>query len=385
MATAMARAVKAFRGQRVLAAGRRLTVIGILLLLGLTACSAARKDPPLAEGQPTDPCADHAHRQEVQALVAAREQPAGSDASYTVAPGDLLVVTVYNYRPAGGDFSSDVRVDDRGYISLPMMDPMHVAGSTVAEVRGAIIAGLRQAQVMNEPLVSVFLKDYQGQEIVVLGAVARPGMYHLSRGKQTLVDVLSMAGGLGQTAGNYALIRPGSEPQSADNDGVAQAYAIHTVAVKDPPAGIDAGNIPICFDTPGGEPDPALMMLQVHGGDLLIVPDAGQAYVEGEVSKPGPYPLTRGMTLSQLISSAGGFTFPADPNEVKLIRQVGTDHVEWQIDMKPSAGQTQADVRLTKNDRVIVPATAGRKVAYGIYDFVTAVVRVAVGGSVGLF
>ncbi len=364
----------------------RARVVGALLFLLAAACSVAQKDQPAPDSHPLDPCANSAQQQQVQTLLAARQSRSGSDAAYIVSPGDLLVVTIYNYRPQGGDFSSDVRVDDRGYISLPMIEPMHVAGASVAQVHHAIVAGLRRAEVLNEPLVSVFVKDYQGQELVVLGAVARPGMYHLSRGKQTLVDVLSMAGGLTPTAGNYVLMRPARTAEANDSGSVAQAYAIQPAAAKDPWQGVDAGSIPICFDNATGDPDPALLMLQVRGGDLVIVPEAGKAFIEGEVRTPGPYPLTRGMTLTQLISSAGGLTFPADLTRVKLIRQVGTaDSGEWQVNIEPRENQPPPDVRLTRNDRVVIPSTLGRKAVYGVYQFVTAVVRITVGGAATVF
>jgi polysaccharide export outer membrane protein len=373
----MARAATLSAGSRTGAA-----IAGILLASMLAACGATRK-ARMAEGDPVDPCANTTYQQQIESLVAARQQPPGTDASYTVSPGDLLVVTVYNYRPEGGDFSSDVRVDDRGYISLPMMDPIQVAGLSVAQVHRAIVGGLRRAEVLKEPLVSVFVKDYQGQEVVVLGAVARPGMYHLSRGKQTLVDVISMAGGLAQNAGNFVLVRPAGTGKS---EPVAQAYAIHTDAATEPMVGADGANIPICLDTAAGQPDPAILMLQVRGGDLVIVPEAGKAFIDGEVDKPGPYPLNRGMTLMQLISSAGGLTFPADPTRVRLVRKTVTgDSVEWQVNLEHTASDLQPDVRLARDDRVIIPYTTGRKAVYGVYQFVTAIVRITVGGAANIF
>lgn len=359
-------------------------IAAALLASMLAACGATRK-VRLAEGQPADPCDNPSYQQQIQRLVAAREQPAGADASYTVSPGDLLVITVYNYRPEGGDFSSDVRVDDRGYISLPMMDPVHVAGQSVGQVHHAIVAGLRRAEVLKEPLVSVFVKDYQGQEVVVLGAVARPGMYHLSRGKQTLVDVVSMAGGLAPNAGNFVLVRPAGA-SGGTPEPVAQAYSIHTDAIAEPLLGADGGNIPICLDTASGQPDPAILMLQVRGGDLVIVPEAGKAFIDGEVDKPGPYPLNRGMTLMQLISSAGGLTFPADPTRVRLVRKtVAGDSMEWEVNLDHTDTDLQPDVRLTRDDRIVVPYRTGRKAVYSVYQFVTTIVRITVGGAANIF
>jgi polysaccharide biosynthesis/export protein len=352
----------------------------------LSACAASHKDGPTTETEPGDRGANPSNQQRLLALFEAR-QHGQNGGDYVIAPGDLLVVTIYNFRPEGGNFESDVRVDDRGYISLPMIDPVHAAGMSLTQLRAAVVVGLRRAQVLNQPLVSVFLKDYQGQQVVVLGAVARPGMYHLSRGQQTLVDVLSMAGGLTQTAGNYLLFRPAvTSPGDADPGTLMQGYALKTAAAVSALPSQDVDMVIIDVDSHSGGTNPALLALPMRGGDLVIVPEAGQAYVEGEVSKPGPFQLSHGMTLTQLFSSAGGLTYPANRTRVQLIRGAATGKsTQWEIDLDRIQDQEQSDVLLERNDRVVVPATAGRKIAYGLYQTVTTIVRFTVGGAANLY
>jgi len=365
----------------------RRTVMSIAVAAAailVAGCGAAKKTPPPLVAPPADSCSDPTHQQRLQVLLAARSRT-GSDVAYGVSPGDVLIVTVYNYRPEGGDFTSEVRVDERGYLSLPMIEPVQVVGMNVGQVHRALVRGLRQAEVLNEPLISVAVKDYQGQEVVVLGAVARPGMYHLSRGKQTLIDVLSMSGGITAAAGNYVLVRP-AHATGLTGEVVAQAYAIHHDAEQDPVVRADTDNLPVCLETESGQPDPVLSMLQVRGGDLIIVPEAGKAFIEGEVEKPGPYQLSRGMTLTQLVASAGGFTFPANTRRLRLIRRaVGGDTAEWEVDLRRPGSATQPDVRLSRDDRIVVPYTLGRKAAYGVYQFVTTIVRITVGGAANIF
>ena len=361
---------------------RLLTTFLALALLG--GCGATRREARLAAGFPPDACRNADSQKRVQALLQERSREGGRDADYTLASGDLLVVTIYNYRPEGGDFSSDVRVDDRGYISLPMIEPIRAAGMSLAEVRRHIVHALQRAEVLKEPLVSAFLKEYQGQQVVVLGAVTRPGMYSLSRGHQTLVDVLSMAGGLAPNAGNYVLFRP-SSPDADVGSSALPAYALGTRKAGDSPGG-DPSMVPICLDAVDGGTNPAILALSLRGGDLIMLPEAGQVYVQGEVDKPGHYPLTRGVTLTQMISSAGGPTFPADLSRVRLIRSAADgDSAEWQIDLDQINDREHADIRLERNDSIIVPSTPGRKVVYGMYEFVTAIVRITVGGAANIF
>lgn len=321
----------------------------------------------------------------MQALLAERGERGGSAGEYILAPGDLLAVTIYSYRPDGGTFSSDARVDDRGYLSLPMIDPVRAAGLSLAEVRRGIVTAFRRAEVLKEPLISTFLKEYQGQQVVVLGAVTRPGMYSLSRGRQTLVDVLSLAGGLTPTAGNYVFFQPDPRSGGAEGEAMPRAAALHAAGGDLRPGG-DGGMLPICLDAADGGTNPAIMGLPLRGGDTVLIPEAGQAFIDGEVAKPGYYPLSRGVTVTQLISSAGGARFPADLSRVKLIRSTtGAQRSEWELDFSRIEDGDRPDVRLDRNDSVVVPARPGRKIVYSVYEFVTAIVRVTIGGAATIF
>ena len=346
----------------------------------LSACAAARSPSP--PDRPEVPCRSKPNLERVSALLDERRPQDGAP-DYVVAPGDLLIVTIYHYRPEGGDFSSEVRVDDRGYVSLPMMEPVKVAGLSLAETRRALVRALRSAEVLREPLVTLFLKDYQGQQVVVLGAVNRPGMYSLSRGRQTLVDVLSMAGGLAPNAGNSILISPGQEGRSA---GASDAFVLLQAAAESGAPSPSADMTSLCIEGADGTTNPALLAFGARAGDVVVIPEAGHAYVDGEVEKPGPYPLSRGVTLTQLISTAGGLTFPADTKQVKLIRSAAPGETsEWALNLDDIRAQTERDVLLERNDRVVVPYRLGRKIAYGFYYTVTTIVRVTVGGAATIF
>jgi polysaccharide export outer membrane protein len=234
-------------------------------------------------------------------------------------------------------------------------------------------------------MVGVFLKDYQGQGVIVLGAVARPGLCHLSRGGQTLIDVISMAGGLTQNAGNYILLRPADNAGNGSSHDVAmQGSALALAPAANSLSAVDPNTIVISAHP--GTADPKLMALPMRSGDQVIVPEAGQAFIEGEVTKPGPVPLVYGMTLTQLISAVGGLTYPADRRHVTLIRSASAgESTQWEVDVDRIQGQQQPDVLLERNDRIVVPATGGRKVAYGAYQTLKDIVRFSVGGAATLY
>jgi protein involved in polysaccharide export with SLBB domain len=129
-----------------------------------------------------------------------------------------------------------------------------------------------------------------------------------------------------------------------------------------------------------------LLTLPVRGGDILMVPEAGNAFVEGKVEKPGVYTLRHGMTLSQLLANAGGLTFPAKRSQLQLVRSTAFgESSQWLIDVDRIREQELDDVLLEPNDRVVVPASGIKMVPWSIYQLVLNVVRISVGGALNVF
>ncbi|MCK6553722.1 SLBB domain-containing protein [Candidatus Binatia bacterium] len=361
----------------------------------LGGCSAGKGETPVAATagvvRPDNPCSQPDALTRIDQIVAARQTLEQKTTDYTVGVGDLLTITIYNYRPdGGGDFSTEARVDDRGVIAVPMIDPVEVKGLSLAATRRKIAEQLRREQVLNDPLVGVFLKDYQGQQVAVLGAVNRPGLHSLSKGRHSIVDVLSMAGGLSQGtgaqgAGNYILFRPVEQGAGTDVAVLGDSLQITRGGGVDLSVTNQKGMVPICMEGPHGEANTELAELYVRGGDLIVVPDAGNALVQGEVEKVGSYPLARGTTLTQLIASAGGFIYPANRNAVRLVRTTPNgESLAWTIDIDRIESHEEPDVLLERNDRVDVPYTMTKKALYGIYYTVTTIVRFTIGGAVSV-
>jgi len=79
-------------------------------------------------------------------------------------------------------------------------------------------------------------------------------------------------------------------------------------------------------------------------------------------------------------------TFPADRQHVKLLRITGLGNTEQRdIDTGAIVDQQQPDVLLEPNDRIVVPATTGRMMAYGLYKTMVAIVHFGVGGTATVF
>jgi len=115
--------------------------------------------------------------------------------------GDEVEITVYG----APDLSGHTRVSGEGNISLPLVGYIRIAGLTSSEAEGAIESQLRQNNILNDPQVSLYVKDYTSGSISVAGEVAKPGSYS-ALGPHRLFDVLQAAGGLTEKAANRAVI-----------------------------------------------------------------------------------------------------------------------------------------------------------------------------------
>ena len=110
---------------------------------------------------------------------------------YRIGPEDLIEIQVFGV----DQLTRTVRVNSRGNVSLPLIGTVQVGGLTGSEAEAAIVSRLAESY-LQDPQVSLFIKEYTSQRVVVEGAVNKPGVYPL-RGNTSLLQTLAMAGGQG--------------------------------------------------------------------------------------------------------------------------------------------------------------------------------------------
>lgn len=113
---------------------------------------------------------------------------------YKIGPNDLLDIEVLNLENA----KRTVRVNAAGFITLPLIGPVNVVGLTQQQAETQI-ATLYGEKYLQNPQVSVFIKEFTTERITVDGAVVKPGIYPLV-GQMTLLRVIALAGGFGTIA-----------------------------------------------------------------------------------------------------------------------------------------------------------------------------------------
>lgn len=119
---------------------------------------------------------------------------------YRVGPLDMLEISVFQV----ADLNRTVRINSNGYISLPLIGAVAAGGKTVSELEAEIARELSERYLQN-PQVSVFVKEYSSQRITVEGAVRNPGIFPIT-GPTTLLQVIAMVRGFDPLADDRSII-----------------------------------------------------------------------------------------------------------------------------------------------------------------------------------
>jgi polysaccharide export outer membrane protein len=96
----------------------------------------------------------------------------------------------YSYS-SGTPVMSGYLVDSNGDVELPVIGKVHVAGKT----RSAVINELSKiyAEYLKSPVVNVQIRNFK---VTVLGAVQRPGTFHIPNERITVLEAIGIAGDL---------------------------------------------------------------------------------------------------------------------------------------------------------------------------------------------
>ena len=165
--------------------------------------------------------------QPVETAIAAAARMGLGD--YRIGPEDLLEIQVFGVE----QLARTVRVNSFGMVSLPLIGSVALGGMTAQESERLIARKLAES-FLQDPQVSVFIKEYTNQRVTIEGAVVKPGIYPL-RGQTTLLRTLAIAGGQGSLSdmNNVVVFRNGSDGKRA-----AQVFDVERIRrgeLEDPP------------------------------------------------------------------------------------------------------------------------------------------------------
>jgi polysaccharide export outer membrane protein len=331
-----------------------------------------------------------------QRLQQARENPAAAPAeSQTtsesrIGTNDLLNISIFE----APEMNCTVRVSSSGEISLQLLGAVHAAGLTPEELE-SVLQGLLRRTYMKDPHVGVFVQELQSHGVSIVGAVKMPGIFQI-RGTKTVIEILSMAEGLADDAGDTVLLMHGASYAASANSSGTILLADGIVPAQPPDAvlpGIsDSISLPLekkkieieqinlkkLLDSADSS-----LNVPVRPGDIVKVPRAGIVYVVGEVQKPGGFVLQNNENISvlQALALAEGPTRTSAMAHARLIRTdpVTGARIEIPMNLGNILSGKPPDTFLQAKDIVFVPNSTAKNV---FYKGTAAALQAAVGAAI---
>jgi polysaccharide export outer membrane protein len=206
------------------------------------------------------------------------QETSSDQGAYRVGVGDVLKVEAFQHQEISGEF----QVEEEGAISYPLLGHVPVSALSISEISRLLEEMLERDYYVDVQL-QVEVAEYRSQPVTVLGEVQRPGTYYL-KGKSTLTQVLSDAGGIRATAG------PTVELRRLVGNSTNRSTEVLTFNTRDLLSGQEGTEF------------------EIKTGDVISVSAKQLYFISGEVERPGQYEIARGLTLMQAISQAGGVT-----------------------------------------------------------------------------
>ncbi len=281
-----------------------------------------------------------------QAVANAVKGPAAQ--IYVLGPDDQIVVQGPN---ADDIVNKPARIDAKGDVNFPLIGSLHAGGLTLHEFEQLL--NTRIGAFIRNPQLVVSVAEYKSQPVSVFGAVNSPGIYQI-QGRKTLVEMISLAGGLRSDAGS-AITVTRELPQgrlSLPGEHLDESGRYSTADLQLPDI------------TTGRRPD---QNIEAKAHDVISVSRGTMVYVFGEVKKAGGFLMADQSSISviQALSLAEGAERTADLKHARIIRNsaVPAKRQEISCDLGRILNGKAEDLGLKPQDILYVPGSTGKKVA----------------------
>jgi polysaccharide export outer membrane protein len=246
-----------------------------------------------------------------------------------IAVGDSLEVGEFHMP----EFHAMVHVGPEGSVVVALVGSVRVVGLTEGQAAQAMNGALLAQGILLHPQVSVLIVNAVGQDVSVMGEVARPGIYGYTT-HHRLLDLIAAASGLSANAGSLVSVFHRDDARTA-----------HPVALD--PSGTD--------NTVDHNPE-------LLPGDTVQVSRAGLVYVIGDVVRPGGFAVdpVQGLTVVQALSLAWGATPNASVSKAILIRNQAGGRTLTTLNLRRMIRGQDPDLPVRDHDILFVPDSAAK-------------------------
>lgn len=307
-----------------------------LLVIGILGCSSDKR-VSLREFQNMLEQQDAVQTESTPATHAIARQ---SMSPFRISPEDVLSITVTPGDQIVPAQPLKQRVRSDGTIDLPLVGTINVGGLRPSEAEG-VIRDAYMPKYYTQAIVHLEVPEPDSIEVLVVGAVQRPGLIRLRRNERHLLWAVDRAGGSTERASGVVTIRKLSQTgQPGQND---------TLNLRKPE-----------------ELRKALAMEPLESGDIVTVHAAqpNTVTIGGLVNFPGPQTYRQGteITALQALVTAGGGRMDLMPHDATLIRRINGEDVHVKLDINRLMKGQDENFALAAGDILWVPHTAETRV-----------------------
>jgi polysaccharide export outer membrane protein len=267
---------------------------------------------------------------------------------YVLGPDDQISIRILQ---APELIDKPVRIDTNGYIDLPYIGRVKAAGSTPEKLKQELTVKFQT--IVREPELSVNIDEFRSQPVSVIGAVNTPGVVQI-RGRKTLLEVLSLAGGLRQDSGSTITLTRQQEYGTFGLRGEAGDASGRYFTASLDVSSLMEGRTPYAN-------------VQIQPNDVIAVSKGHMIYVLGDVSKAGGFILGErdGMSVLEALALGGGANRTAAMRSARILRaSAGEPHRnEIIVDLQKVLDGKEKDLQLNADDVLFVPSSNMKRVS----------------------
>jgi polysaccharide export outer membrane protein len=281
-----------------------------------------------------------------QAVVTATQSVSG----YVLGPDDEILIRGIEAPEISDKPDKPVLIGTNGNITLPLIGRVKAGGLTVEQLEAEL--NTRFKQFIQEPQISVTVTEFRSQPVSVFGAVTKPGVVQL-RGRQTLYEVLSMAGGPRDTAGSILTV---TRPRQSGEIPLADAKL-------DPSGQFSSVELNVREILEGKNP---AANIEIRPNDIISVSEgsSNMIYVVGDVNHAGAFTLggQRNVSVLRALSLAGGLGRTAKPDKARIVHEVSGEPKlrEVAVNIQQILSGKAKDIELGPDDVLVVPTSSRR-------------------------
>jgi polysaccharide biosynthesis/export protein len=260
--------------------------------------------------------------------------------TYVLGPDDQILIRAANVEDIN---EKPFRIETDGFLTLPLLGRVQAGGLTVAQLEKALAE--RLAAFVRSPQVSISIVQYRAEPIFAVGAFQSPGI-HLLQGRRTLIEMLTVIGGLQPNASRRIRLTRRSEfgqiplPSAVED----KENQLSTVEIN---LGTLMENVSPAED------------IELKPFDILRASTGGQVFATGQVNKAGAFELNdrESMGVIQLLSLAGGLAADAKPDKAVILRPIldTNRRAAIPINLKLVLSGRATDFPLMPNDILMIP------------------------------